>query len=127
MCFNLFCFCMDILSLLKPNFSDFERDQENKKYYCPDCAFMEGVLSYFPELREKLDIRYIDYPKPRKEIVERVGDAHQGCPNLILDAEHHSHPQARRFFLVGDTLHTDDPKLIVNYLTERYGISVAHF
>lgn len=118
---------MDILFLLKPNFPDRDRDRENKKYYCPDCAFMEGVLSYFPELREKLDIRYIDYPKPRKEIVELVGGAHQGCPNLILDAANHSYPQARQFFAVGDTLHTDDPKLIVNYLTDRYGISVAHF
>ncbi len=127
MCFNLFCFCMDILFLLKPNFSDLERDQENKKYYCPDCAFMEGVLSYFPELREKLDIRYIDYPKPRKEIVELVGDAHQDCPNLILDAANHDYLEAKTFYSFGDKLHTDNPKLIVNYFAVWYGIPVAHF
>jgi hypothetical protein len=118
---------MDLLFLLKPNFPDRDRDQEDKTYFCPDCAFMEGVLSYYPELRQKLDIRYIDYPRPRKEIAELVGTAHQGCPNLILDAANHGLEATNQFFSFGDKKYTDDPKLIVNYLTARYGIAVAHF
>ena len=77
---------MDILFLLDPNFTDAARDSEGKRYYCSSCAFLEGVLHYCPELREKLDIRYIEYRRPRREIIELVGDANEGCPNLVIDA-----------------------------------------
>ena len=118
---------MDILFLLKPGFTDSARDGEGKRYYCPDCAFLEGVLGCCPELREKLDIRYIDYPRPRRAIVELVGDAHQGCPNLVLDPSNHGFVDASRFHRVGDRLHTYDTKVIVDYLAARYGALVAHF
>jgi hypothetical protein len=118
---------MDILFLLKPNFLDKYRDSDNKKYYCPDCALLEGVLSYYPKLREQLDIRYIDFPKPRKEIVELVGEEHQGCPNLILDSDSHKYVDTNQFSRFGDRLYTDDTKLVVNYLRDKYDIAEAHF
>ena len=37
---------MDTLFLLTPGFTDSVRDGEGKKYYCPDCAFLEGVLGW---------------------------------------------------------------------------------
>lgn len=118
---------MDILFLLKSDFTDSIRDPNGDKYFCPDCAFLEGILSYFPELRQKLDIHYIDFPKPRKEITELVGDAHQGCPNLILDPSHHNCSQSAEFFRHGDRMYTTDTRLIANYLSEVYGIHKAHF
>ena len=57
---------MDMLFLLTPGFTDSARDGEGKKYYCPDCAFLEGVLPCCPELRTRLDIRYVAYPRPRR-------------------------------------------------------------
>lgn len=118
---------MDTLFLLKPNFTDAERDNDNTLYYCPDCAFLEGVLSYYPILREQIDIRYIDFPKPRKEIVELVGEEHQGCPNLIVDAENTQYPVLQQFYSFGSRLYTDNNKLIVDYLRDKYGIPKAHF
>lgn len=118
---------MDILFLLTPGFADPDRDGEGLTYFCPDCAFMEGVLHYHPALREQLDIRYVGYPKPRRDIVALVGEARQGCPNLILDPSNHGAASARRFHRVGDRLHTDDPRAIAEYLAERYGIAIAHY
>ena len=118
---------MDILFLLTPGFTDSARDSEGKRYYCPSCAFLEGVLACCPELRTKLDIRYIDYPRPRSEIIALVGDANQGCPNLILDTANHKHVDANCFFRVGDRLHTNDTRVIVEYLAEQYGVLIAHF
>ena len=118
---------MDILFLLTPGFTDSARDSEGKKYYCPDCAFLEGVLGCCPELRRQLDIRYIAYPRPRREILALVGDAHQGCPNLILDPANHKFVNAEKFHRFGDRLHSTDTKVIVDYLAERYGALVAHF
>jgi hypothetical protein len=118
---------MDILFLLAPNFTDSARDDLGTRYYCPDCAFLEGVLGYCPDLRTQLDIRYITYPKPRREIVALVGDEHQGCPNLILDPANHKFVNAEHFYRFGERLHTTDTKVIVDYLAERYGAMVAHF
>jgi hypothetical protein len=118
---------MDSLFLLTPGFTDSARDGEGKKYYCPDCAFLEGVLGCCPELRRQLDIRYIAYPRPRREIVALVGDAHQGCPNLILDPANHTFVNAEKFHRFGDRLHSTDTKVIVDYLAERYGVLIAHF
>ena len=118
---------MDVLFLLTPGFTDPARDAQGTKYYCPDCAFMEGVLHYHPGLRERLEIRYVSFPRPRREIVSLVGEAHQGCPNLILDPSHHGAATASRFHRVGDRLHSDDTRVIADYLAEQYGITVAHY
>lgn len=116
---------MDILFLLQKDFPDTRHG--TGLYYCPDCAFAEGILAYFPELREKLDIRYTDFPRPRKAITELVGEENQGCPNLILDPENHNHPLAEEFFRYEGRRHTTDTRLIAAYLSERYGIPAAHF
>ena len=54
-------------------------------YFCPDCAMITGVLSYFPKLRYSLDVRYVEFPAPRNAIVELIGKENQNCPVLILD------------------------------------------
>jgi hypothetical protein len=118
---------MDILFLLTPGFTDAARDSNGTTYYCPDCAFLEGVLHYHPELRKQLDIRYIGFEKPRGEIVSLIGDARQGCPNLVLDPSNHGAAAAQRFHRSGDRLHSDDTRVIVDYLSEQYGVMVAHF
>ena len=118
---------MDILFLLTPGFTDSARDGEGKKYYCPDCAFLEGVLGCCPDLRKQLDIRYVAYPRPRCEIVQLVGEAHQGCPNLVLDPANHRFVDASKFHRFGHRLHATDTKLIVDYLSARYGAMVANF
>ncbi len=120
-------FLMDILFLLKPNFLDSARDADGISYYCPDCAFLEGVLAYYPELRQKLDIRYIDYPRPRREIVALVGEEHQGCPNLIVDPANYGYSGISEFYRFNDRYHTDDTRLLVNYLSAVYGVPVAHY
>lgn len=118
---------MDILFLLRPNFTDSLRDQDGKLYYCPDCALIEGVLSYYPNIRQQIDIRYIDFPHPRREIIELVGDSHQGCPNLILDIAHHDMVDASRYHQYGGRLYTTDPKLVLAYFSDSFGLPVAHF
>ncbi|MCA6461737.1 MAG: DUF3088 domain-containing protein [Chitinophagaceae bacterium] len=118
---------MDILFLLRPDFTDSLRDQAGKLYYCPDCALIEGVLSYYPHLRQQIDIRYIDFPHPRKEIVDLVGDSHQGCPNLILDTAHHDTVDASLYLQYGGRLYTTDPKLVLSYFSDSFGIPIAHF
>ena len=54
-------------------------------YYCPDSAAIEGFLKFEPEIEKQIEVRRIEFPKPRKEVIELVGEANQGCPVLVLD------------------------------------------
>ncbi|RMF94933.1 MAG: DUF3088 domain-containing protein [Candidatus Schekmanbacteria bacterium] len=69
-----------ILFLLKPGFFD----GSEGPFFCPDCAMVEGFLAYMPQIGDEVEIRRIDFKKPRKEIVELLGEENQGCPVLIL-------------------------------------------
>ena len=108
----------DILYLLKADFAD----GPGQPYFCPDCAQINGVLAYFPQLRYHLDVRYADFARPRSEIVELIGAENQGCPVLILSDS--PWPQAQewvtgqhqgRSFVSG-------AKAIANYWSMVYGV-----
>ena len=64
----------DHLFLLNPNFKDDNKGIKDQVYYCPFNAMLEGVLKYFPHLREELKITYVDFPRPRKQIIEILGE-----------------------------------------------------
>jgi Protein of unknown function (DUF3088) len=70
----------EILFLLRSNLDV----RETTGRYCPDCALIEGVLTYHPALRQALDIRYVDFARPRQAIVDLVGEVEQGCPMLLV-------------------------------------------
>lgn len=70
----------DILFVLKERFED----GSGQTFYCPHCAEVAGILAYFPELRHQLDVRYVDFPRPRNELVELIGEPNQNCPMLVL-------------------------------------------
>ncbi|MGL4440024.1 MAG: DUF3088 family protein [Bosea sp. (in: a-proteobacteria)] len=70
-----------ILFLISPN----SRPDRLDGWYCPDCAIVEGVLAYYPQLRRIIDIRHVDFPRPRSALVALIGEAHQDCPCLLLD------------------------------------------
>lgn len=70
----------DTLFLLAPGFYDNERRE-----YCPECAEISGLLSYFPAIKESLAIVYQTIERPRADIVALLGDKNQNCPTLILN------------------------------------------
>ncbi len=70
----------DQLFLLKHDFPD----GPGARYYCPECAQLNGVLAYYPHLRHVLDVRYVDFQRPRKEILSLIGESNQSCPVLVL-------------------------------------------
>lgn len=69
-----------ILYLLAPGFIG----KKGRREYCPECAEIWGVLSYFPDIKDALDIRYMPLEKPRGEMVGVLGEKHQNCPTLVL-------------------------------------------
>ncbi len=98
----------DTLYILAPGFED--PAYPCKTFYCWHCALMEGVLASFPELADRLDIRRIAWPKPRREVAELLGEDNQSLPVLVLSE--------------GGFI--NDKDAILAALTERHGFPHPH-
>jgi hypothetical protein len=95
-----------ILFLLKMPFED----GPGRFWFCTHCALIEGALKVNPHWEEKVDIRRVDFPKPRKELVQILGKNQQWLPVLIL-------PNQRTI---------TNPVEITNYLAENLGGAAPH-
>lgn len=80
-----------ILFMLKPGFYD----GEEGPFYCPHSAAIEGILKYLPEIEEKVDVRRIDFQRPRAEVIAVIGEENQGSPVLVLDEQAEVPPEAQ--------------------------------
>jgi hypothetical protein len=112
----------DTLFLLRPGFADPKAGDSS--FYCPGCAQLEGLLSYAPQLRGLLDVVYVDFPRPRAQLIELLGEAHQGCPVLVLG-------EAPAFAVAGleqvaSRYVAKDPTVIAAYLAAKHGTPVPH-
>jgi hypothetical protein len=81
-----------VLFLLKPGF----HHEAGGPFFCPGCAAVEGYLKYAPQVEGLIEVRRIDFPRPRTEIVALIGEENQSCPVLVLDAEAGLPPAAKR-------------------------------
>lgn len=114
----------DRLFLLKPDFAD--PTHGTQPFFCPDSALVEGLLSFYPRLREQLDVVYVEFPRPRAAIVELVGAEHQGCPVLVVEeADSAAEGAAERSAATG-RLFCHGARPIATYLHRRYGIGDLH-
>ena len=59
-------------------------DHGGESFYCEACKTVEGVLAAYPELSEKLEIVRVPWPRPRKAVVEAIGEDNQNCPGRWL-------------------------------------------
>jgi hypothetical protein len=71
----------DTLFLLPPGFA-----ANGQREFCPECAEIWGVISWFPALKETLDIVYVGIDHPRAAITSLLGDGRHNAPTLVLHA-----------------------------------------
>ena len=111
----------DTLIIIKPDFAD--PAYPDTRFYCWHCALMEGVLASFPELATRIDVLRIEWPRPRREVIELIGPENQSLPVLILadDADESlatGRFEGRRF--------VEGKDAILAALARRHGIPFAH-
>lgn len=111
----------DRLYLLKHDFHD-----QGKTYYCPGCAEMIGLLEIYPALKETIEIRYVDFQRPRPELVELLGEANQGCPVLVLANVPQDPPAGLAIENVNGHAFVADARQIGEYLAHARGIALPH-
>lgn len=112
----------DTLFLLRPDFMDGERGP----YFCPGCAELAGLLDFYPALKGVVDVRYLEFPRPRPELVELVGEENQSCPVLVLGGAPSGSggdvPVQRakgRYFVEG-------ADAVARYLASAHGTGIPH-
>jgi len=118
---------MTKLFLLTPNFPD-KALSESDLYFCPDCAMIEGVLKYYPKLKEKVEIIYVDFETPRQKIIDLVGKKYQGCPILITHKDEMDEEDLNRneFMTSGDYYFLYKNTTIAQYFAKKYQVGFPH-
>jgi hypothetical protein len=114
----------DTLFLLRPDFADAGAGED--KYYCPACAEIQGLLTYHPELRDRIEIRIVDYPRPRAPVAALLGDPHPGCPVLVLADDSETAVGTRVEIASTGRRFIDGPRDIGDYFAARYGSAKPH-
>lgn len=111
----------DKLIILKPGFED--PAYPGQVFYCWHCVLMEGLLASFPDLAARLDVERVAWPRPRREVIELVGEENQSLPLLVL-AEGETSPHQTGTFN-GRAFISDKDKILAA-LSDRHGIPVPH-
>ncbi|MDB6086236.1 MAG: hypothetical protein JWN43_4117 [Gammaproteobacteria bacterium] len=111
----------DQLYLLRPGFMNAGMGP----LYCSDSAPVEGVLSFFPQLRDLLDIHYLEFPRPRTPLVRALGEQNQSLPVLILAPNRKLKNQELEPSHVKDQWFFTDQSSIRHYLSTQYDLPQA--
>lgn len=111
----------DTLILIKPDFLD--PAFPDTRFYCWHCALLEGVLVSFPALLTRLNIVRIEWPKPRQEVIQLIGEENQSLPVLIFANDAPEQYGARHYNGRQFVADKDD---ILQALASRHHIPVPH-
>lgn len=110
-----------VLFMLKPGF----KDDTGGPWFCPDCAGVEGFLKYAPDVERRVEVHRVDFPRPRKEIVDLVGAENQGCPVLVLSKGAAVPPEAKTSLETGRAFITGAVS-ICEFLGRTFGVVRPH-
>jgi hypothetical protein len=85
-----------------------------------------GLLEFYPALKQKLEVRYLDFPRPRPELVELLGAENQSCPVLVFDDAPADLPSAPGIEQATGRWFIEGADEIAKYLALVYGIGIPH-
>lgn len=108
----------DTLFLLPPGFFDNDRRE-----FCPECAELWGVLSYYPAIKESLEIVYVGIDHPRQPICDVLGDGRWNAPTLILADPHAASGDFAVEFDNGVS-HLSSARAIAKYFSAKFGTAM---
>jgi hypothetical protein len=111
----------DQLYLLRPGFMN----ASIGPLYCNDSAPVEGMLSFFPKLRQFVEVQYVEFPRPRVPLVEALGAEHQSLPVLILAPDRKLKPGAPEPETANGRRFLANERSVRDYLSIQYGFPQA--
>jgi hypothetical protein len=114
--------CMkDRLFLLRPGFYNVGIGP----LYCTESLPVEGMLSFFPEIRTLIEVQYLEFGRPREPLVQLLGKENQSVPVLILTPRRRVRAEAPEPRLIRDQRVYTDEQQIRGYLSVQYRLPQA--
>jgi hypothetical protein len=110
----------DTLFIIKAPFEDAEMDGT---WFCTSCATMEGALLANPHWANRIDVKRSEHPRPRREIINLIGEENQSMPVLVL-ADNSTPPEGAKQYQ--GVYYLDEAKPITRYLAATYGGAGPH-
>lgn len=111
----------DRLFLLRPGFVD-----RGITSFCPFSAQVVGFLTYYPAVRDTLDVIELPFDKPRHPLVDLVGEAHQAAPILVLASAPAAPPPSVTIGHAGGHAFVEKTIEILRYLAATRGVPGPH-
>ena len=112
----------DRLFMLKPGY----QDGGEGPFYCPGSLKLEGLLAWFPQVRQALDVQYMEFPRPRKVLVDLIGADNQGAPVLVLGGPPPTGVNAAQVKQHNGTNFVNGSDHILAYLSAAHGLPTDH-
>lgn len=111
----------DVLFIVQTDYAD--PAHGHAVFYCEHCVLLEGFLTAFPELAEKIEVRRLKWPRPRKGVVDLLGEDNQNLPALVLYGEIEDGLPVKEAYGLHFVNDKDD---LLEVMAQRYGISRPH-
>lgn len=111
----------DTLILLRPDVAD--PAYPGRRFRCWHRALLEGVLASFPALGARLDVHRVDWPRPRRALVDLLGPEHQSLPVLVLAPDA---PDRLATGVASGHWFAEGRDAILRALSARHGIPLPH-
>jgi hypothetical protein len=111
----------DTLYVLRPGFSD-----KGERWFCPYSAQVIGMLTYYPQLRDTLDVIELDFMKPRYPVATMLGEDKQSLPVLILGDESRGSTRHVNIERAGGNRYVTKTIEIMRYLAQTRGLPEPH-
>lgn len=107
----------DRLYVIRPGFSH----EGDGPFYCPGCAEVLGLLEHYPHLKSQVALHFVDFARPRPELIELVGEENQGCPVLVLAEDPGELPEGLDVQRAKGRTFVEGPAAIGAYLARVHG------
>jgi hypothetical protein len=82
-------------------------------------------LKFAPEVEDRIEVRRIDFQRPRRQIVELVGAENQGCPVMVLEKGAAAPPEAKTSLETGRAF-ISGTEAICDFLGRRFNVVRPH-
>ena len=87
---------------------------------------MIGLLDFYPALKQRLSVEYVDFPRPRPELAALLGEENQSCPVLVLKTVPPDLPPNLKVQNANDHAFVEGANEIAEYLAHVHGIGIPH-
>lgn len=111
----------DRLFLIAPGFED--PAHPGRRFFCPDCNQVEGLLATNPGLADAIDVVRVPFPRPRAAVIALLGEANQSLPVLILGD---GAPAPADALAYGELRFVTDTRRILEVIAERHAVPAPH-